>query len=102
MDAYAPAQLADQHADQDGHAETDGHASHEGGDQDPDRHVLLDPLAGQHRQVAAGDAARDAAWDAAWYAAWDAALACVVRDLLSDEYFQTLAGPWISVMGDPA
>ncbi len=72
---------------------------------------------------AAWDAARDAAWDAAWSAAWDAAwdashaadhaaawgaardaardaaLAYVVKDLITAEQFQMLAGPWISVMG---
>lgn len=63
---------------------------------------------------AAREAARDAAWDAsrqaawpaaihaAWaapQAAWDAARAAVARDLISDEHYQTLAGPWESVMG---
>ena len=59
---------------------------------------------------AAADAAWDAAWgaaaDAAWRAAagaaadaaWDAALALVVRELISDEQFQVLYGPWASVM----
>jgi hypothetical protein len=60
---------------------------------------------------AAGDAAWYAAWDAAgghrstpaWVAArlaaGDAAQAAVVRDLISDEHYRTLAGAWESVMG---
>jgi len=48
------------------------------------------------------DAARYAAGDAAWYAsqsaAWDAATATVVRDLISPADYQTLAGPWLSVI----
>jgi hypothetical protein len=58
---------------------------------------------------AARVAARDAAWvaarDAAWVAARDdarvathAAAALVVRDLVSDDVFDTLYGPWASVM----
>jgi hypothetical protein len=58
---------------------------------------------------AAWDAARDAAWCAAWDAAWDAAWcaardaarALVAADLFSEEDFQRLAGPWISIIGDP-
>ena len=62
--------------------------------------------------VAAWDAARGAAWDAAWgaaalvaargatlVAAWDAARALVVRDLITDEQFDTITYPWVSVMG---
>lgn len=49
--------------------------------------------------AAAGAAAWDAAWDGAWDTAWDAAWAAVVRDLISDEHYQALAGPWESVMG---
>jgi len=80
-----------------------------------------------HRLAAAGDAARyaagdaaldaagDAAGDAARYAAWDAALdaagaaaalaagdaagAAVVRDLITPEQYDQLAGPWESVVG---
>ena len=54
---------------------------------------------------AAWSAARRAAWSAsgaAWDAAWDAsdaALATVTRDLISEEHYRTLAGPWESVMG---
>ena len=64
----------------------------------------------------AWDAARDAAWDAARDAArgaargaalatardavWIAALALVVRDLITPKQFDTLYGPWASVMGD--
>ena len=52
---------------------------------------------------AARDAARGAARGAAWYAAWDAArdaaIATVVRDLISPDVWQTLAGPWLSVTG---
>ena len=67
-------------------------------------------------RVSACDAAREAAWDAAGddatYTAWratamyaagdaarEAARAAVVRDLISDEHYETLAGPWESVMG---
>jgi len=53
--------------------------------------------------IAARDAARYASRDAAWYAsqsaAWDAASATVVRDLISPDVWQTLAGPWLSVTG---
>ncbi len=61
----------------------------------------------------ARDAARAAARAAAWAAAkraaarrtnspaWAAVWAYVVRDLITPEQFQTLAGPWISVMGVP-
>lgn len=64
---------------------------------------------------AAGNAARLSAWaaagSAAWAAAWaaaeydaraaacSAARASVVRNLISDTLYQTLAGPWESVMG---
>ena len=56
---------------------------------------------------AARDAAWYAAWDAARYAARDAALdaardaarVLVVRDLIAPEQFDTLTGPWVSVMG---
>ena len=67
------------------------------------------------RVVAAGTAAgtaaeaapRSAASDAAGYAAWDgggsavkaAARAAVVRDLITPEQYDLLAGPWESVMG---
>jgi len=76
--------------------------------------------AGTAARVAAGTAAVNAAWYAAWYAAgtweaavtaaWDAALgaawdaardavlALVVRDLITPEQFETLYGPWASVM----
>ena len=51
---------------------------------------------------AAWDAARGAAWDAAWNAARnaarDATAALVVRDLVTDEQFDLLYGPWASVM----
>jgi hypothetical protein len=45
---------------------------------------------------AALGAARGAAWDAAWGAAWG----LVVRDLISEEHFDTLYGPWREVVGD--
>src|SRR3990167_9574055 len=53
-------------------------------------------------RAAAWDAARDAARAAAWGAAWaaagaaarDAAWALVVRDLISQEHFDALYGPW--------
>ena len=52
--------------------------------------------AGEGRQmVAARSAVRSAAWDAAW----DAAFALVVRDLISEEHYATLTGPWASVIG---
>lgn len=65
--------------------------------------------AGDAAGDAAGCAARDAercaagyaAWNAAGYAARGAARAYVVRDLIAPERFQTLAGPWLSVIGEP-
>jgi hypothetical protein len=52
---------------------------------------------------AAWDAARAAAWDAAWDAAWaaarDATRAATVRDLITPEQYDLLAGPWEQVMG---
>ena len=62
--------------------------------------------------VVGRNAARNAAGDAAWGAVrgvvrgaaegWtrDAASALVVRDLITPEQYQTLAGPWESVMGE--
>lgn len=54
---------------------------------------------------AARDAGRSAAWDAAWdagrSAAWDAVWATLVFDLISEDQFQLLAGPYILVFGDP-
>ncbi len=47
---------------------------------------------------AAWDAACGAALGAAWGAAWDAACALVVRDLISEEDFDLLYGPWKIVM----
>jgi len=44
------------------------------------------------------DATRDAAWGATRGAARDAALALIVRDLISEEHFNTLYGPWVSVI----
>ena len=78
--------------------------------------------AGDAAHGAARDAARDAAWDAALRAAWDAAhgaawgaawgaalgaargagLAELTRDLITPEQYQTLAGPWTSVVGSTA
>lgn len=69
---------------------------------------------------AALDAARSAAWEAAWSARWgvalnsarstaweaaelaaqDAVTAHLARDLISDEHFNTLYGPWNSVIRD--
>ena len=54
------------------------------------------------------DVARDVAWDVAWEAARDAAyramrdavMALVVRDLISEEYFNALCGPWQEVLGE--
>jgi len=45
------------------------------------------------------DAVQDAAHHFAWGAAWDAALALLVQDKISTEHFDTLYGPWKSVMG---
>lgn len=45
------------------------------------------------------DAAREAAWDAAWEAG-DAALAELTRDLITPEQYDTLIGPWRSVVGE--
>lgn len=57
---------------------------------------------------AARDGARDAAWDAAQDAARDAArnaawnaLALLTRDLISQEHYDTLIGPWRDVIGTP-
>ncbi len=49
---------------------------------------------------AARDAARVAAWDAARVAAWDAALAIVVCDLITEDQFKTLYGPFGEVAKD--
>jgi hypothetical protein len=55
---------------------------------------------------AARAAARAAAWtaaeNAAGAAAGDAAWALVIRDLITDEQYQALAGSWLSVMGEGA
>ena len=40
-----------------------------------------------------------AAWDSALYAALNATLGPLVKDLISDEHFRTLTGPWTQVMG---
>jgi hypothetical protein len=45
-------------------------------------------------------AACDAARAAARCAAWDAALALLVRDLVTDDQFHALYGPWQSVIGE--
>ena len=45
-------------------------------------------------------AAAYAAVDAVGYEAIDAAWALVVRDLISEEYFNALYGPWREVLGD--
>lgn len=53
---------------------------------------------------AAQDAARNAAWDAAWNATWGAArnaLALLTRDLISQEHYDMLIGPWRDVIGTP-
>ena len=44
-------------------------------------------------RAAARAAARDTVWDAVWGPAWDAAVALVVRDLISQEHFDTLTAP---------
>ena len=46
---------------------------------------------------AAGDAAGAAAWDAALAAAGAAALALVVRDLIGEQFYDTLTGPLRSI-----
>lgn len=56
-----------------------------------------------------GDSDTDDAWDAAWgaaaaresagEAARDAALALVARDLISEEHYDLLTGPWARVIG---
>jgi hypothetical protein len=62
-------------------------------------------------RAAAGAASRDAAWAASRAAAGGAsraaaagaaAWAYLVRDLITPEQFHLLAGPWISVMGEPS
>ena len=55
--------------------------------------------AGNAAWDAARDAALSAALSAAWNAAWGAVLALVVQDLISEEHFNILYGPWASVMG---
>ena len=53
--------------------------------------------------AAAWDAARDAARDAAWAAARAAARASIaetVRDLITPEQYELLAGPWNTVIAD--
>jgi hypothetical protein len=47
---------------------------------------------------AAWEAARDSSWDFAWVVVWDAVIAEMVRDLISDEHYETLMGPWKSVV----
>jgi hypothetical protein len=47
---------------------------------------------------AAWDVARVAAWDAARVAAWDAARALLVQDVIAQEHFDILYGPWASVI----
>jgi len=51
--------------------------------------------------AAAWDAAWAAAWDAAWAAAWAASLALLTRDLISEQHFEVLYGPWRDVIGTP-
>lgn len=48
---------------------------------------------------AALDAALDAELDTAWRAVWVACGGLLVADLISDEDFRTLTGPWTQVMG---
>ena len=63
--------------------------------------AALDAAWGAARDAAwdaAWGAAWGAAWDAAWGAAWGAACALVVRDLISEEDFDLLYGPWKIVM----
>ena len=50
---------------------------------------------------AAWAAARSASYDAAWAAAYDAVLALLVKDLISEDNFHTLYGPWAAVMEVP-
>lgn len=75
-----------------------------------DRAALADARAAlADARRAALEAAPRAAWRAAWFdaaTAWEAAeaaraadRAALVRDLISDEHYQALAGPWESVMG---
>ena len=47
---------------------------------------------------AAWVAVRETAWDAGWVAVWDAVLVTVTKDLISEDDFNTLYGPWASVM----
>ncbi len=49
-------------------------------------------------QITRLDAALDAAWGEAWDAARDALVALVVRDLITQEDFDSLYRPWASVM----
>ena len=47
---------------------------------------------------AAWVAVREAALEAALVAVWDAVLVTVTKDLISEDDFNTLYGPWASVM----
>jgi hypothetical protein len=66
-------------------------------------HAAWDAARGAARG-AAWDAAWNAAWDAArgaaWDAAWDAASGALLRDVLAPEHYETLMGPWRSVIGE--
>lgn len=48
-------------------------------------------------------AARGASWkagpDDAWFVTWNTAAACIVRDLITPEQFDTLTETWVSVFG---
>lgn len=44
------------------------------------------------------DAERDLSWELAWEAAHDAFLALIAKDLITEEQFNLLYGPWASVM----
>ena len=47
---------------------------------------------------AAWVAVRETAWDAGWVAVRDAVLVTVTKDLISEDDFNILYGPWASVM----
>ena len=51
------------------------------------------------RRVTAITQAEVASWVASWVAAWDAASAVVVRDLITNDHYQTLTAPIRAAIG---
>jgi len=61
------------------------------------RHASRGSVWGASRD-AVRDAVRENSWDGIWYAVRAATIAVVAGDLISEEDFNTLYGPWASVM----